>query len=83
MKKNELNHELMDRTSIMMDNIDRHLLSHPALKKNKKVGKMILEAWTNLFDVYQEMGYVLTKKKKNGKKNKKNISGRHKKSKNK
>lgn len=67
--KKILDHELMDRISISMDTVDRHILNHSQISKNKDVGKLILDSWTKLFEAYQLMGLKSVKKKK--KKNKK------------
>lgn len=67
--KKILDHELMDRTSMVMDMVDRHLLGHPAISNNKDIGELIIESWTNLYEAYQLMGRksVKIKKKKNKK----------------
>jgi hypothetical protein len=46
-------HELLDRTSIIMLNIDTYLVNHQASKGNKEIKNKLEEARTLLFEAYQ------------------------------
>lgn len=51
-------HEALDRTSVVMDILDRTLLDHHSIVNNPKFYKMAHEAHTMLFNLYQEIGNV-------------------------
>ena len=46
-------HELLDRTSMIMMNIDTHLVNHQASKKNKEIKDKLEKARELLFEAYQ------------------------------
>ena len=49
-------HEALDRSSVILDTIDRHLIQHPVCKLDKEVAKLIEEAATKMFEAYQLLG---------------------------
>lgn len=49
-------HEALHTASIGVDFVDRHLLDHPCVKKNKKYKKLAKAAFQNLWDLYQAIG---------------------------
>lgn len=59
-KKEKLNsghyHEVMDRSYVIMSNMEDFLLNHPAVSQNKKLKEKVEKAQTLLAEVYQEMG---------------------------
>lgn len=59
MKKPKLDqfshHELIDRTYLIGDMIDRYLIHHPVTKLNPFINKKLNEASTALFEAYQMM----------------------------
>ena len=50
-------HEALDRASVIVDNIDRHLIQHPVCKLDKEVGKLVEEAAMKMFEAYQLLGH--------------------------
>jgi hypothetical protein len=53
-------HELLDRTSIIMMNIDTYLVNHQVSEKNKEIKDKLEKARTLLFDTYQIIGeYII------------------------
>ncbi len=50
-------HEALDRSSMIGDMIDRHLIQHPVCKLDKEVGQLVEEAATKLFEAYQLIGH--------------------------
>jgi len=58
--------EVMDRLHIIMDNIDGHLLQHPLVEQNPKLGKLIDKSIGDLYRAYQLAGELSTKNKRNG-----------------
>lgn len=49
-------HEAMDRTHVIMDMIDSHLIQHPVLKLEQEPRRMVEEAQNLLFKAYQLIG---------------------------
>ncbi len=49
-------HELLDRTSILADQIDSQVLSHPACIQNSEWFALAHQAMTALHDLYQAVG---------------------------
>jgi hypothetical protein len=49
-------HEALDRSSVVLDMVDRHLIQHPVCKLDKEVSKLIEEAADKLFEAYQLIG---------------------------
>ncbi len=49
-------HELLDRTSMIMMNIDTHLVNHQVSEKNKEIKDKLEKARTLLFESYQMIG---------------------------
>lgn len=86
MKKNKLNDghylEVMDRLHVIMDIMDRHLIDHLVIDKNENLKKLINFSIINLWECYQQVG-KLSYENETRKENKKIVSGRCKKSKNK
>jgi hypothetical protein len=48
--------EALDRSSVILDSIDRHLIQHPVCKLDKEVSTLIEEAATKLYEAYQLLG---------------------------
>ena len=86
MKKNKLNDahylEAMDRLHVIVDMMDRHLMDHPVIHRNKELEKLINFSIINLLECYQRVG-ALSFENETRKKNKKVVFGRCKKSKDK
>ena len=51
-------HEVLDRLSIILNNLDDYVLKHKAVKKHKKLKKKIQKAEEILADCYQEVGQL-------------------------
>lgn len=49
-------HEALDRSSVICDMIDRHLIQHPVCKLDKEIAKLVEEAATKLYNAYQLIG---------------------------
>jgi hypothetical protein len=49
-------HELLDRTALLADLIERSILSHPACIKNREWYELAAEASAILHDLYQRIG---------------------------
>ncbi len=49
-------HELLDRTSLVMDTLDRFVLSHPACVQNEEWFALAHHAATMLGELYQKVG---------------------------
>ena len=60
-------HEAMDRTHVLMETINTHLVEHPVGKQNKKINRMFIRAIVSLFEAYQMAGDELYKLTKNDK----------------
>lgn len=84
--KNKLNEghylEIMDRLHVISDMMDRHLMDHPIINKNEDLEKLINFSIINLWECYQRVG-KLSYENETRKKNKKVVSRRRKKSKDK
>jgi hypothetical protein len=60
-------HEALHTASIGADFVDRQLLDHPCIKKNKRYRKLAGAAFDSLFELYQAIGADhLLPEKKNG-----------------
>ena len=55
--------EVMDRLHIVMENLDNHLLQHPLVEQNPKVGKLIDKSIGDLFKAYQLVGNLIPENK--------------------
>jgi|688.fasta_scaffold2742917_2 hypothetical protein len=53
--------ELLDRTHVLISNLELHLLQHPLALKKKKIYKKIEAAGLLLADVYQDVGHLIAK----------------------
>ncbi|MDO8672760.1 MAG: hypothetical protein Q7O66_15215 [Dehalococcoidia bacterium] len=51
-------HELLDRTALIADLVDRHVLSHPACVQNKEWFALAEQALAALLELYQRIGAV-------------------------
>lgn len=49
-------HEALDRTHVVIANIDTYLLQHPVLKINPEIRRHIEAAAEHLSEAYQQMG---------------------------
>gem|GEM_PF-1112637 len=49
-------HELLDRTSVVMDNLERFVLSHSACVRNERWFSLAHKAFESLFELYQDIG---------------------------
>jgi hypothetical protein len=49
-------HELLDRTRLIADHIEKALLSHPACLQNQEWHQLAFEAAAALHDLYQRIG---------------------------
>ena len=49
-------HEAMDRTHILCENINDHLLQHPVCKLDKEIGMKVELALDTLYEAYQIIG---------------------------
>ena len=64
-------HEAMDRSHVLMETINTHLVKHPVGTQNKKINRIFIRAIVALMEAYQMAGNEIIKlnKNKNGKKN--------------
>jgi len=66
MKKNKINDghyvEALDRLFLVTDMMDSYLMSHPVIRKNKEVKKLIKFSIINLLEAYQKVGNVTHEK---------------------
>lgn len=51
-------HEVLDRTHVILCNIDDHLVDHNVVMTNKKLRKKVAKASKLLSEVYQEVGKI-------------------------
>lgn len=49
-------HEAFHTASVMAENLDRHLLDHPAIIQNADLYRQISRAFDLVYAVYQQMG---------------------------
>jgi hypothetical protein len=49
-------HELLDRTALMADSVERYILSHPACLQNEEWFSLAHQAATALHELYQRIG---------------------------
>ena len=49
-------HELLDRTSVVMDSLERFILSHPSCVQNKQWFSLAYQATAALNELYQQVG---------------------------
>jgi len=49
-------HELLDRTAMLMTNVERYILEHPACVNNKEWFAMAYQAVDLLNELYQKIG---------------------------
>ena len=52
--------ELLDRTHVVLCNVQDHLVDHPLAQKKKKIRKKLENAGMILADVYQDIGHLLS-----------------------
>jgi len=50
--------EMMDRTSVILSNVDNFLVQHPAAKANKSISKKLDKVGELLDEVYYEAGAI-------------------------
>lgn len=50
-------HEALDRASVFLDGIDRHLLQHPVCKLDKEVAKLVEESAQKMHEAYQMLAH--------------------------
>lgn len=50
--------EMMDRTSIVLSNVDSFLIQHPVAKANKSISKKLDKVGELLAEIYQESGAI-------------------------
>lgn len=85
MKKNKINEghyvEAFDRLHLITDMMDRHLMGHPVIRKNKEVKKLIKFSIINLMEAYQRLGNYEYEKEIERPSISEAVSGRRKKSK--
>jgi len=86
MKKSKINEghyvEALDRLFVVTDIMDRFLMEHPVIKKNKNVKKLIEFSIINLLEAYQMVGNKSYEREFERPSNSEIISRRRKKSKN-
>lgn len=51
--------EILDRTHVIVSNIEDHLLSHPLVQQKKKIRKKIEEAVTALAIAYENVAMLV------------------------
>lgn len=60
MKKNKINDghyvEAFDRLFLITDMMDRYLMNHPVIRKNKNINKLVKFSIINLLEAYQRVG---------------------------
>ena len=49
-------HEVLDRTHVIMSNINTHLTEHPVLELETEINNLVVEAQAKLWEAYQLMG---------------------------
>ena len=49
-------HEALDRSSMILNIIDTHLLQHPVIKLDKELKEKVTKSAELLYEVYQELG---------------------------
>ena len=49
-------HEALDRTHVICENIDSHLLQHPVCKLDKEIADKVELALDTLYEAYQIIG---------------------------
>ena len=54
-------HEVMDRLSVIMDNIDRQLMQHPVIKVETEVKDLVDEGLTTLYKAYVKAAKINSK----------------------
>ena len=54
-------HEVMDRLSVIMDNIDRQLMQHPVIKVETEVKDLVDEGLTTLYKAYVKAAEINSK----------------------
>lgn len=63
-KKVELNadymHEACDRTYVLMESFESHVIDHPAVSQTPKLAKLASEAFDKMFRLYQESGLLMS-----------------------
>jgi hypothetical protein len=53
--------ELLDRTHVVLCNVQDHLVDHPLAQKKKKIRKKLESAGMILADAYQDIGHLMAK----------------------
>ena len=53
--------ELLDRTHVVLCNVQDHLIDHPLAQKKKKILKKLENAGMILADAYQDLGHLMSK----------------------
>ena len=53
--------ELLDRTHVVLCNVQDHLIDHPLAQKKKKIRKKLESAGMILADAYQDLGHLMSK----------------------
>lgn len=51
-------YEVMDRLSVIMDNIDRQLMQHPVLKLETEIKNQVDEGLTILWQAYNKVAQI-------------------------
>lgn len=74
--------ELMDRIHILMGTLYDHMIEHPISKSNPKVSKRLNKSLNLLWDTYQIVGEISSKKQEKNEPISKIVFRRRKKSKN-
>lgn len=49
-------HEALDRSAMILNIIDTHLLQHPVIKLDKELKEKVTKSAELLYEVYQELG---------------------------
>jgi hypothetical protein len=52
--------ELLDRTYVVLCNVQDHLVDHPLAQKKKKIRKKLESAGMILADAYQDIGHLMS-----------------------
>jgi len=58
-------HEALDRTWMIIDILDRHLIQHPVFKAEKEYAKKVEKAGLLLAEAYQIIGQIYFEKTEN------------------
>ena len=53
--------ELLDRTHVVLCNVQDHLIDHPLAQKKKKIRKKMESVGMILADAYQDLGHLMSK----------------------